>query len=166
MGLLYRVFESSALAAYAAHKLGREAERDHLLEKAASVDPPPINAAALRMLAMRLGSDRWRSWPLDPIARDPLLDADETLIRAREFQESGMTEPAREALRRARAEGVDQSHSCEEAELLAAELSEPAQVLPPDPPYPNILRYLAIFDLEASMRPAAHSITSGMGSER
>ncbi|HEV7768275.1 MAG TPA: hypothetical protein VGQ76_24965 [Thermoanaerobaculia bacterium] len=54
---------------------------------------------------------------------------------------------AKRELGRARAEGIDQTEQREEAELLAAELGVPSQVLPADPPYPNVLRYLAIFDL-------------------
>jgi hypothetical protein len=53
---------------------------------------------------------------------------------------------ARLELRRARAEGIDTAEEREEAELLAAELGMPSTLLPPDPPYPNVLRYLAIFD--------------------
>ena len=48
----------------------------------------------------------------------------------------------------ARAESIDETELREEAELLAKELGMPSQLLPADPPYPNILRYVAIFDLE------------------
>jgi len=148
IGLEYRTVASAALAAYAAHQSGDAEERDRRLIDAMAVDPPSAPQASLRLLAMRLGSPVWRRWNIEPIARDPELASGMSLLRARELAMSGDAENAKRQLRRARAEGIDGSEFREEAELLASELGMPAQVLPADPPYPNVLRYVAIFDLE------------------
>jgi hypothetical protein len=71
-----------------------------------------------------------------------------SLIRAREAAFAGDLERAKVELRRARTEGIDTAEEREEAELLAAELGLPSSRLPPDPPYPNMVRYLAIFDYD------------------
>jgi serine/threonine protein kinase len=150
LGLTYRAFTSAALAAYAAHRAGDAEERDRKLLDAASIasgEPPP---PSLRLLAIRMKSPVWTSWKSEELAR-----AASSLVHARELWAAGDADNARRELRRARAEGIDTSELREEAELLAAELGAPSQLLPADPPYPNILRYLAIFDLE-SRRPPTH----------
>ncbi|HYC89510.1 MAG TPA: protein kinase [Thermoanaerobaculia bacterium] len=144
--LEHRVYEATSLAAYAAHRSGDFEERDRKLAEAAALVPPAHPYAALRLLAMRLGSPVWKSWSITSLERDPLLAPTVTLIRAREAALAGDTARARLELRRARAEGIDTAEEREEAELLAAELGLPSTLLPPDPPYPNLLRYLAIFD--------------------
>lgn len=141
LGLTYRTFTSSALAAYAAHRIGDAEERDRKLNDAAAVAPAGSPRGALRVLAIRMGSQAWRTWTTDGIAREAV-----SLIRARETFMSGDVELAKRELRRARAEGIEQTELREEAELLAHELGMPSQKLPADPPYPNVLRYVAIFD--------------------
>jgi serine/threonine protein kinase len=148
MGLTYRVFASSALGAYAAHHGGDAEERDRKLQDAAAVAPPSEPMAALRLLAIRLGSDVWRTWSSDSLVRDPQLAPVLSLVRAREALAAGDVELAKRELRRARAESIEQTELREESELLAHELGLPSQRLPADPPYPNVLRYVAIFDLE------------------
>ena len=147
-GLTYRTFTSTALSAYAAHRGGDPDERDRKLRAAAafSVDPEP--RATLRLLAIRLGSTEWKRWSVAPIANDPDAQGAMSLVRAREAWSAGDARIAARELRRARAEGIERSGLREEAELLAAELGLPAQLLPPEPPYPNITRFVAIFDLE------------------
>jgi tetratricopeptide (TPR) repeat protein len=144
--LEHRVYEATSLAAYAAHRAGDFEERDRKFAEVAALVPPEHPYAALRLLAMRLGSPVWKSWSLAPLERDPLLAPTVTLIRAREAALAGDVQRARLELRRARTEGIDSAEEREEAELLAAELGLPSTLLPPDPPYPNVLRYLAIFD--------------------
>ncbi|HVG22756.1 MAG TPA: serine/threonine-protein kinase [Thermoanaerobaculia bacterium] len=146
VGLEHRIYESTALAAYAAYRAGDVEERDRKLAEAAALAPPAHPRAALHLLAMRLGSPAWRQWDVTALARDPLLTPTVTLIRAREAALAGDVDRSRRELRRARAEGIDTAEEREEAELLAAELGLPSTLLPPDPPYPNLLRYLAIFD--------------------
>jgi hypothetical protein len=148
LGLTFRTFTSAALGAYAAHRNGDAEERDRKLTDAAAFAPPGTPRASLRVLAIRLKSPVWHTWSTEALARDPQLASVMSLIRAREAWDAGDAEGAKRELRRARAESIDGTELREEAELLAAELGMPAQVLPADPPYPNILRYLAIFDLE------------------
>ncbi len=148
LGLSVRIFDASAFAAYTAWRSGDFELRDRRLDEAASVQPPAAPWAALRLLAIRIGSDRWRTWNTETIEKEPLLAPVLSLIRAREALAAGDVDTAKRELRRARAEGIDSSEMREEAELLAAELGLPAEVLPADPPYPNPLRYMAIFDLE------------------
>jgi serine/threonine protein kinase len=161
LGLTFRTFTSTSLGAYAAYHIGDTEERDRKLTDAAAFAPPGPPQAALRVLAIRMKSPVWKTWSTETIARDPQLASMMSLIRAREALEAGDAESAKRELRRARAESIDQTELREEAELLAAELGMPAQVLPADPPYPNILRYVAIFDLERlSARAAPHPTLS------
>ena len=148
MGLEHRVFESAAFSAYVAHQTGDFEERDRKLLEAAALKPPIHPFVALRLLAIRLGSTVWTKWSIAEIERDPLHAASLWLIRAREAAYAGDVERAKADLRRARAEGIDTAEHREEAELLSAELGLPSTKLPADPPYPNTLRYLAIFDYE------------------
>jgi len=152
LGLTFRTFTSAALGAYAAHRNGDAEERDRKLADAAAFAPPGPPQASLRVLAIRLKSPVWRMWSTDTIARDPQLASVMSLIRAHEAWDAGDAEAAKRELRRARAESIDGTELREEAELLAAELGMLSQVLPADPPYPNILRYVAIFDLEELRR--------------
>jgi serine/threonine protein kinase len=147
LGLTSRTYASSALGAYAAHHNGDTEERDRKLAEAATVVPAGEPQAALRILAIRLGSNLWHTWSTDPLAREPQLAPSLSLIRAREALAAGDRELAKRELRRSRSEGIDETELREEAELLAAELGVRSQLLPADPPYPNILRYVAIFDL-------------------
>jgi serine/threonine protein kinase len=143
LGLTYRAFTSAALAAYAAHRAGDAEERDRKLLDAAALTPNEAPAASLRLLAIRMKSPVWTSWKDGDLGRAPA-----SLVHACELWVAGDLDNAKRELRRARAEGIDTTELREEAELLSAELGVPSQLLPADPPYPNILRYLAIFDLE------------------
>jgi hypothetical protein len=143
LGLPYRTFASLALGAYAAHRMNDADERDRKLNDAAAIAPTGPPQAALRLLAMRTQSNAWRAWPMGDISRDAM-----SLVRGREAFAAGDVALATRELRRARAEGIEQTELREEAELLARELRLPSQMLPADPPYPNVLRYVAIFDLE------------------
>ena len=161
LGLTFRSFTSAALGAYAAHHNGDAEERDRKLTDAADVAPPGAPRASIRILAIRLKSPVWRAWSTEALARDPQLAPVMSLIRAREAWDAGDADSARRELRRARAESIDGTELREEAELLAAELGMPAQVLPADPPYPNILRYVAVFDLERRVSRARPSSAAG-----
>ena len=152
LGLQHRVFDSSAFGAYAAWRAGDAVERDRKLAAAMAVHPPTSPNASLRLLAIRMGSPLWRTWSMKEIDADPATEASAVLIRAREAWAAGDLETAKRELRRARAEGIDATGDREEAELFAQELGLPSQLLPPDPPYPNSLRFLAIFELEDRMK--------------
>jgi tetratricopeptide (TPR) repeat protein len=142
----YRTFTGIALGAYAAHRDGDADERDRKLRDAAAIDTGPASGAQLRLLAIRMRSPEWQRWSREAFARDPERQPIVSLVRAREAWFHGDLDTARRELRRSRAEGIDTSEVREEAELLAAELGLPSQALPPDPPYPNVLRWVAIFD--------------------
>lgn len=145
-GLEHRVFESAAFSAYVAHRSGDFEERDRRLTEAAALSPPLQPRIALRLLAMRMRSPVLTGWSIAEVEGDPALNATTSLLYAREAANAGDVERAKVLLRRARAEGIERAEHREEAELLAAELGLPSIALPPDPPYPNVLRYLAIFD--------------------
>ncbi|HVR40949.1 MAG TPA: hypothetical protein VMU84_17790, partial [Thermoanaerobaculia bacterium] len=146
--LTYRAFEATAISAYAAARAGDTAARDRRLVEANAIATHPGYSAGVRVLAIRLGSNVWQQWPIDPvIAKEPELAGVLPLIVAREKWAAGDLDGAQQYLRWSRSEGVDGTGFREDAELLSAELGLPYQLLPPDPPYPNILRFLAIFDL-------------------
>ncbi len=164
VALEHRVFESAACSAYAAHHGGDFEERDRRLQEAAAVKPPLEQWLALHLLARRLGSDAWKSWSLDDAQRDPEATATLLVIQAREAASAGDVERARLLLRRARAEGIERAENREDAELLAAELGLPSTLLPADPPYPNVLRYLAVFDYTARQGASTRQESVSTGS--
>ena len=166
--LTYRMFTGTALGAYAAHREGDADERDRKLRDAEAIDIGPASGAQLRLLAIRMRSPEWQRWSREPFASDPSRQPIVSLVRAREAWFRADLDTAIRELRRSRAEGIDTSEVREEAELLAAELGLPSQALPPDPPYPNILRWVAIFDHSAaSARATSRSrIATDTGSSR
>jgi tetratricopeptide (TPR) repeat protein len=141
IGHVARHFQALVLGAYTAHRLGDQEDRDRKFSEAAKSDLPNGPRAALRLLAIRTQSPVWLTWSTEGFTSEQM-----SLVRAREAWSAGDREQARRELQRARAEGIDSSELREEAELLAAELGVPSTLLPADPPYPNVLRYLAIFD--------------------
>ena len=145
VGLTYRAFQCAALSAYTAHRTGDVEERDRKLGDAFAMAGEPSNGAVVRLLAMRLRSPVWARLPKTPVTDEPGADA---LLAAREAWLAGDLAGASRLLRRAQSEGVETTALREETELLAAELGLPSEVLPPDPPYPNLVRYTAIFDLQ------------------
>jgi len=144
-----REYDCAGIWAYIANREGDLAERDRKLDEAQSFATHEDDAAVLRVFAIRLRSEVWKSWPRPRVETDAVLTGAGPLIDAREAWYAGDNGAALQNLRRARAEGIDGTGLREEAELLAAELGEPSTLLRPDPPYPNIFRYLAIFDLAA-----------------
>ena len=154
-GLMYRAFQCAALAAYTADRAGDAEERDRKLADAFAMAGEPSNGAVVRLLAMRLRSPVWTRLAKTPVTDEPGTDS---LLAAREAWLAGDLAGARRQLRRAQSEGIETTGQREEAELLAAELGLPSQILPPDPPYPNLVRYAAIFDLQR--------MVTGTGAER
>ncbi|HJQ39293.1 MAG TPA: protein kinase [Thermoanaerobaculia bacterium] len=149
-GLPYRQFENTMLGAYAAHRAGDFEQRDAKFDAAQSLTFDDFTRSVLRLLAIRLRSDAWKSWPLPPMRDEPSVAP---LVRARELWFAGDRDGALRELRRANAEGIDATPFREEAELLAAELGQPFQKMPLDTPYPNLMRWLAIFDLPPAPLP-------------
>ncbi|HUP62796.1 MAG TPA: protein kinase [Thermoanaerobaculia bacterium] len=152
--LTWRQWQTLALGAYAAHRAGDFEERDEKLRAASTIFVDDHAAqGVLRLLALRLGSELWKALPAPSPESEPALAA---LIRAREAWFAGDAATAARELRRANGEGIEITHLREDAELLAAELGLPYTRLRPDPPYPNLIRYVAIFDLERTggLQPA------------
>jgi Protein kinase domain len=145
IGNTWRTYQTTVLGAYAAHQIGDYEQRDQKLQQASTLYVSDHSArGVLRMLAIRLGSPLWRALPPPPADLPELV----ALMQAREAFAAGDRDSATRSLRRAYAEGIERTHLAEDAELLAAELGLPFTRLAPDPPYPNLIRYLAIFDLD------------------
>jgi DNA-binding winged helix-turn-helix (wHTH) protein len=128
--------------------------RDRRLAEAASLhaDPEPAYRLSLTLLALWTGARP----PDDPRALAALLqDVPEltgtrALLQARQSWAAGDPIQARRQLRQARAEGIDKTYFLEEADLLAADLGDPPiplRHLRVDPPYPNLLRLAAAYEL-------------------
>ena len=151
----YRTFDSAALA-----RVRRASDRRSRGAR------PQAAATPRRSIRRRAAGLAARCWPSawdrrcgargasETIAREPQLASAMSLHPRARSMAMPATRSARSASSAARApKGSTAAEVREEAELLAAELGLPAQLLPPDPPYPNMLRYVAIFDLERAVRP-------------
>jgi len=149
--------EALALSAYLAERRGDAVGRDRRLAEARrrlpTLDVGAIETRiAVTLLDLRLegGSEEDLSPFLGRITSQPELLGVRSLLLARiAFQrsENGRGEAAR-LLRQSRLEGVDQTYFAEEAALLASDLGEPPVHLWVDPPYPNLLRFAAVWELD------------------
>ena len=146
--LAFRVFEAAALDAYAAHLSGDFEERDQKLIEAYGAAPESVIHAIARLLAIRLRSEVWKSWSADEFEHAPEFRSVSALMHAREAWFRGDLPTAARELRRARSEGIDSTYFREEAELLDAELGQPSHRIRFDPPYPNLVRFPAVNDLD------------------
>ena len=144
INLSYRQYENTLLSAYAAHRAGDFEQRDAKLRFASTLAFDDFTRMMLRVIAIRLRSDVWTAWPRPESPEEPAIEA---LMRAREAWFAGDHDGALRELHRANAEGIDATTFHEDAELLAAELGQPFTRMPLDTPYPNVMRWLAIFDL-------------------
>ena len=144
VNLSYRQYENTMLSAYAAHHAGDFEQRDAKLRFASTLAFDDFTRMMLRVLAIRLRSDVWKAWPRPEAPEEPAIEA---LMRAREAWFADDHAGAVRELHRANAEGIDATTFHEDAELLAAELGQPFTRMPLDTPYPNVMRWLAIFDL-------------------
>ena len=70
-----------------------------------------------------------------------------TLIKARDALSQNDSAKASRLLQQSRAEGIDATWFSEEASLLAYDLGGPTRIFNADPPYPNRLRFIAIWEL-------------------
>jgi len=142
--LTYRRFENTLLGAYAAWRAGDLEQRDAKLLAANALAFDEHTRTITRVMAIRMGSEVWKSWPRPPLGDEPAIAA---LVRARELWAAGDRDGTLRELHRVAAEGIDATMYREEAELLASELGQPFVRMPLDTPYPNLMRWLAIFDL-------------------
>ncbi len=153
--------EALALNAYLADRRGDDAGRDRRLAEARrrlpALDVSAIETRiAVTLLALRLegGSEEDLGPLLGRITSQPELLGVRSLLLARlAFQKpEGRAEAAR-LLRQSRLEGVDQTYFAEEAALLGSDLGEPPVHLWVDPPYPNLLRFAAVWELDRRRSP-------------
>ena len=117
-----------------------------------ALDPRLGREVAIKVLSPHLADDAH-----SPPALTGVEPAVVTLIHAREAWAGGDTATASRLLDQSRAEGIDTTWFSEEAVLLASDLGAPARPFRPDPPYPNRLRFIAVWELgrvaPASRRP-------------
>jgi tetratricopeptide (TPR) repeat protein len=130
--------------AYLAWRAGDQPGAERRLRAAAQlVDRRTEIASSIVLLALRMHV-ALQPMPM-PLAPEPAVA---TLIRARESWVLGDTATAARLLEQSRSEGIDTTWFAEEAALLAMDLGAPPQKgFRCDPPYPNRLRFVAIWEL-------------------
>jgi DNA-binding winged helix-turn-helix (wHTH) protein len=147
--------EALGVGAYLAQRRSDLPGRDRRLADAhrrlESQDPRMVEPRiGLELLALRLGEKPSPALHqlAGQIASEPELLGVRSLLQARlAFEENHPAEAAR-LLRQARLEGLDQTYFADEAAVLAADLGEPPAALWIDPPYPYILRFAAVWELD------------------
>jgi len=145
-GLGESELESDAFAAWVA---GRRGDAEGLARRlrlaAALTEPGTTDYAALRLFSAREH--------LNVLAAAASLPTDEespavtTLIKARDAWSQNDPSTASRLLQQSRSEGIDDTWFSEEASLLAYDLGGPTRTFHADPPYPNRLRFIAIWEL-------------------
>ena len=138
--------ESYAFAAYVA---GRRGDADGLarrLRQAVNiVEAGTTDFAALRLFAARERINApFRASPPTASEESPAVT---TLIKARDAWSQKDPATASRLLQQARSEGIEATWFSEEAALLAYDLGGPPRVFRADPPYPNRLRFIAVWEL-------------------
>ncbi|HEY0553350.1 MAG TPA: winged helix-turn-helix domain-containing protein [Thermoanaerobaculia bacterium] len=154
--------EALALSAYLADRRGDTVGRDRRLAEARrrlpALDISAIETRiAVTLLDLRL---QGKSEDLGPLlgritSQPELLGVRSLLLARRAFQKPEDRAEAARLLRQSRLEGVDQTYFAEEAALLGSDLGAPPAHLWVDPPYPNLLRFAAVWELDR--RRAARS---------
>jgi hypothetical protein len=139
--------QGHAFGAYVAMRRGdREGMARRLAAAAALADPGTTDQSELRLFALRANVNvAFRQGR----ARNDgdLHNGVASLIAAREAFQRGDAPRAAQLLRQSRSEGVDSTWFAEEAALLDYDLGAPAKPFKTDPPYPNRLRFLAVWEL-------------------
>jgi tetratricopeptide (TPR) repeat protein len=135
--------------AYLAWRAGDQPGAERRLRAAAQlVDRRTEIASSMVLLALRMHVVL-QPMPM-PLAPEPAVF---TLIRARESWVLGDTATAARLLEQSRSEGIDTTWFAEEAALLAMDLGAPPQKgFRCDPPYPNRLRFVAVWELARGRR--------------
>jgi serine/threonine protein kinase len=139
--------------AFAAYLAGRRGDTDGLTRRlrlaAALADSGGTDDAALRLIAAR-EHVTLNNPPNAAVAEESPAVA--TLIRARDAWSQTDSVTALRLLQQSRAEGIDATWFSEEAALLAYDLGAPPHTFRADPPYPNRLRFIAIWELRRPRR--------------
>jgi len=144
--------ESYAFGAYISGRRGdREGLERRLRLAAALAEPGSNDYETLHLFAAREHIDA--TFGASAIPTDiEITPAVLTLIQAREAWSRNDLATASRLLQKARSEGIDTSWFREDASLLAYDLGAPPGRFYPDPPYPNRLRYIAIWELGRARR--------------
>jgi hypothetical protein len=145
-GLGESELESDAFAAWVA---GRRGDAEGLARRlrlaAALAEPGTTDYAALRLFAAREHLNVLGTTVSPPT--DEENPAVMTLIKARDAWSQNDPATALRLLQQSRSEGIDATWFSEEAALLAYDLGGPTRAFRADPPYPNRLRFIAIWTL-------------------
>jgi hypothetical protein len=145
-GLGESELESYAFAAWVA---GRRGDPEGLARRlrlaAALAEPGTTDYAALRLFAARERLNVLGTTVSPPT--DEESPAVMTLIKARDAWSQNDPATALRLLQQSRSEGIDATWFSEEAALLAYDLGGPTRAFRADPPYPNRLRFIAIWAL-------------------
>lgn len=140
-------FDAEGFSAYVAMRRGdREGMLRRLALAIALADPGTSAYAELKLFALRNHANL--TFP----PRTPSVDADlppgaGSLLAAREAWSREDAGESQRLLRQSRAEGIDSTWFAEEAALLDYDLGNPARAFKADPPYPNRLRFIAVWEL-------------------
>jgi len=152
-GLPQSELEAYAFGAYVA---GRRGDAEGLARRfrlaAALAEPGSNDYTILHMFAAReriTATFGTSAVSPDIEITQPVL----TLIKARDAWSQKYFANASRLLQEARSEGIDTTWFTEEAALLAYDLGEPPRSFRPDPPYPNRLRFIAVWELTRPRRP-------------
>jgi protein kinase-like protein len=144
-GLPEAELESYAFAAYVARRRG---DTDGLARRlrlaVALAEPGTTDFAALRLFAARERVSV--AFATSPPAEAEESPAVATLLKARDAWSQADYASASRLLQQSRAEGIDSTWFSEEACLLAYDLGGRPRAFRPDPPYPNRLRFIAIWE--------------------
>ena len=139
--------EAYAFGAYAAFRRGDRDTMERHVRAAFAVTPHnSSNFHELRLFAFRVG----RGDLIPKIDPREKLDEDlgvPSLIAARAALARGDAPSATRLLQQARSEGIDSTWFAEQAALLAYDLGAPPRAFRPDPPYPDRLRFVAIWEM-------------------
>jgi serine/threonine protein kinase len=137
--------ESDAFAAWVAGRRGdAEGMARRLRLAAVLAETHTTDFAALRLFAAREHINALGTSLISPDDEGPAVA---TLIKARDAWSQNDPATASRLLQQSRSEGIDATWFSEEAALLAYDLGEPPRAFRPDPPYPNRLRFIAIWEL-------------------
>jgi tRNA A-37 threonylcarbamoyl transferase component Bud32 len=148
LGITEDELEALAFGGYVAWRRGDgDGMQRRLRTAAALAEPGTTDFASLKLITLRLHADvpmaAWTDRDIDGDSHAGVA----SLIAAREAFTRGDAASALRLLQQARAEGVDAGWFAEEAALLAHDLGQPSRAFRPDPPYPNRLRFIAVWEL-------------------
>ena len=145
-GFVPEAVDAYAFGAYAAYRRGDGDGMERHLRAAFAIAPH----ASASFDELRLFAYRMHSPSVPRVAPNEDLQEDfgvPSLVAARQAWSRGDVASAARLLQQSRSEGVDATWFAEQAALLAYDLGGPSRAFRPDPPYPNRLRWIAVWEL-------------------